>query len=255
MTREAEKQTAFSFKLAAFGTAGRQSERCDKNITKGFYVVQWRRATLRDLGLGGGPAIVAGAGGKLASLRDELASIGAMPRQGYGDLSRADGALKRWRDRFAQLREKLVAVSGRLDSFHYCREHSEVLAQRTAGIVGSARAPARLGRGGETGAGGERYLRAGGDSRGGESGELAAGVRLVDGRAGVPGMRGQSGRIPAYESDAELDDGRFGLAGAGAHDDAVGLGRPVGCGYFFEHGQRPIQRRRFGRRWRQIGGA
>src|ERR1035438_2922946 len=127
MTREAEKQTAFSFKLAAFGTAGRQSERCDKNITKGFYVVQWRRATLRDLGLGGGPAIVAGAGGKLASLRDELASIGAMPRQGYGDLSRADGALKRWRDRFAQLREKLVAVSGRLDSFHYCREHSEVL--------------------------------------------------------------------------------------------------------------------------------
>ena len=72
-------------------------------------------------------AVVAGAGGELASLRDELASIGAMPQQGYGNLSRADGALKRWRGRFAQLREKMLAVSGRLDSFHYCREHSEVL--------------------------------------------------------------------------------------------------------------------------------
>ena len=72
-------------------------------------------------------AIAAGAGGELAGLRDELASIRAMPRQGYGNLSRADGALKRWQGRFAQLREKLLAVNARLDSFHYCREHSALL--------------------------------------------------------------------------------------------------------------------------------
>jgi uncharacterized protein len=72
-------------------------------------------------------ATVAGAGGELAGLRDELASIGAMPRQEYGELTRADLALKRWQGRFAQLREKLSAASGRLDSFHYCREHSALL--------------------------------------------------------------------------------------------------------------------------------
>src|ERR1035438_762563 len=50
MIREAEKQTAFSFKLAGFAAAGGRSERCDKNITKGFALVRWRRATLQSDG-------------------------------------------------------------------------------------------------------------------------------------------------------------------------------------------------------------
>jgi hypothetical protein len=37
------------------------------------------------------------------------------------------GFLKRWHGGFAQLREKLLAVSGRLDSFHCCRERSALL--------------------------------------------------------------------------------------------------------------------------------
>ena len=73
------------------------------------------------------PAIVAGVGGELAGLRDELASIGAMPRQEYGELTRADGAIRRWRAGFARLQDRLQELNARLDSFHYCREHSALL--------------------------------------------------------------------------------------------------------------------------------
>ena len=73
------------------------------------------------------PAVVAGAAAEFASMRDELAAIGAMPRQEYGDLRRVDGELSRWRDGFSRLSGRLNAVGARLDSFHFCRERSQVL--------------------------------------------------------------------------------------------------------------------------------
>ena len=73
------------------------------------------------------PAAVASAVGELASMRDNLAAIGAMPRQEYYDLRRVHKELERWRDGFSQLSDRLNAVGTRLDSFHFCRERSQVL--------------------------------------------------------------------------------------------------------------------------------
>ena len=73
------------------------------------------------------PAVLANAGAELSELQGELASIHAMPQQELGDLRRAHRGLQRWRDSFALLRDRLAAVDVRLDSFHYCREHAQLM--------------------------------------------------------------------------------------------------------------------------------
>jgi uncharacterized membrane protein YgcG len=73
------------------------------------------------------PAVVAGAVGELAGLRNDLASIGAMPLQEYYDLRRVHKELERWRAGFSRLSDRINAVGARLDSFHFCRERSQVL--------------------------------------------------------------------------------------------------------------------------------
>jgi uncharacterized membrane protein YgcG len=73
------------------------------------------------------PAVVANAGTELSELQGELASIRAMPQQELGELSRAHRGLKRWNAGFAEVHERLTAVDGRLDSFHYCREHAQLM--------------------------------------------------------------------------------------------------------------------------------
>src|ERR1035438_7891356 len=70
MTREAEKQTAFSFKLAGFAAAGRQSERCDKNITKGFAVARWRFPSYDYAGLRRSARVATARRARRASLTD-----------------------------------------------------------------------------------------------------------------------------------------------------------------------------------------
>src|ERR1017187_4073581 len=68
--REAEKQTAFSSKLAGFAVAGRQSERCDKNITKGFAVVRWRFPSYDCAGLRRSARVATARSARRASLTD-----------------------------------------------------------------------------------------------------------------------------------------------------------------------------------------
>jgi len=55
------------------------------------------------------------------------ASDGVLTGAGFGDLRRVDGELSRWRDGFSRLSGRLNAVGARLDSFHFCRERSQVL--------------------------------------------------------------------------------------------------------------------------------
>ena len=50
-----------------------------------------------------------------------------MPQNEPGELVRTHRALKRWNDGFAPFRDRLAAVGVRLDGFHYCREHAELL--------------------------------------------------------------------------------------------------------------------------------
>jgi uncharacterized membrane protein YgcG len=73
------------------------------------------------------PALVTSAASELSRFREELAAIRAMPRQEFGDLNRVHDALKRWNNRFSDLWERLNAVYSRLDSFRYCREHSQLM--------------------------------------------------------------------------------------------------------------------------------
>jgi uncharacterized protein len=73
------------------------------------------------------PAVVANAGAGLSELQGELASIRAMPQQEFGELSRAHRRLKRWRGGFEEVRDRLAAVDSRLDSFHFCREHAQLM--------------------------------------------------------------------------------------------------------------------------------
>ena len=70
MTREAEKQTAFSFKLPGFAAAERQSEGCDKNITKGFAVVRWRFPSYDCAGLRRSARVATARRARRASLTD-----------------------------------------------------------------------------------------------------------------------------------------------------------------------------------------
>jgi len=70
---------------------------------------------------------VADAGKHFSDLDEQLGSIRSMPQQELGELSCVRGALKRWNAEFAELREQLAAVGARLDSFHYCREHAQLL--------------------------------------------------------------------------------------------------------------------------------
>jgi uncharacterized protein len=73
------------------------------------------------------PAVVANAGTELSEMQGELASIRAMPQQELGELSCAHRKLQRWIDSFAELRDRLAAADVRLDSFHYCREHAQLM--------------------------------------------------------------------------------------------------------------------------------
>lgn len=78
---------------------------------------------------------------ELASLYQELHTVCAMPRVEFGEMSRANNALKRWNRRFSALWERLDQVGKCLDGFRYCqgrspgmlRETGESLARRDSG--------------------------------------------------------------------------------------------------------------------------
>jgi uncharacterized protein len=72
-------------------------------------------------------SVIANAPAELPALHAELATIRAMPQGQFDELNRAHRALKRWNNGFSKLWERLSAVGPRLDSFRYCREHSQLM--------------------------------------------------------------------------------------------------------------------------------